>query len=562
GGETKNPGGNSQKDNKSLGESLAFLRQKMEMEKSLDLKWEKKKWNQFGRQKMLEESAIKLGFDMFGKFAEKAVIGPLGDFIGQSIIPSGSVTGVNCQTESGPVMLKNSDAGKYRCMGKTAQFFTKDGSPGNKMECPMGCFALGGGGDGAAPTTNQDQDQTSPSQVGGTTRRAGAARMREEGQRMADTSAGVGQEARKANVLAEQMLAKCNGITGAETAKAKCLEFQAATKALAGGLENLEKGSAFTGKAWGQLTTASSNLEGENIALNKSMGSLKTAAGKLTEAETALTLPAEAKEIPKGLEEKVKGLVTEARAAVKSASVEHNKAGANIAKTETALEESKKQGGLAETPLENSKTTIEGLQIPAVKPTDSQGTTVDLSGFSAQLTSAQTQASKTWGEVKLSYNAWKEAQTKAEGARTALHGIAKDPSTLTVDPAKEPTGVVQDAAALGTAYENYGKHAIKLTKEGDANPYQTAFTNGKAAYDIAAKDPATNAQAPVKFNEATQLAIGADTKANAAAQQKAQEEQVAAVKAVQELVSAVQNRPQPAASGVQPAAAPAASSGN
>jgi hypothetical protein len=83
GGESKNPGGNSHKDNKSLGESLAFLRQKMEMEKSLDLKWERKKWNEFGRQKMLEESAIKLGFDMFGKIAEKTVVAGIGDWFDQ-----------------------------------------------------------------------------------------------------------------------------------------------------------------------------------------------------------------------------------------------------------------------------------------------------------------------------------------------------------------------------------------------------------------------------------------------------------------------------------------------
>ena len=38
----KGPGGSNNKDNKSMGESLAYLRMKMEMEKELDLKWSKK----------------------------------------------------------------------------------------------------------------------------------------------------------------------------------------------------------------------------------------------------------------------------------------------------------------------------------------------------------------------------------------------------------------------------------------------------------------------------------------------------------------------------------------
>lgn len=58
----KNPGGNSSKDTKSMGESLAFLRAKMEMEKAVDLKWKKIEWETFGRQKMEQEELIKMGF--------------------------------------------------------------------------------------------------------------------------------------------------------------------------------------------------------------------------------------------------------------------------------------------------------------------------------------------------------------------------------------------------------------------------------------------------------------------------------------------------------------------
>ncbi|MFH1724299.1 MAG: hypothetical protein ABII00_06720, partial [Elusimicrobiota bacterium] len=80
GSTTENPGGTSTKDSKALGESLEFLRQKMEMEKRMNLDWKKKEWNEFGKKKMIEETVLKTGiegiskliFDPLGKIGEKA----------------------------------------------------------------------------------------------------------------------------------------------------------------------------------------------------------------------------------------------------------------------------------------------------------------------------------------------------------------------------------------------------------------------------------------------------------------------------------------------------------
>ena len=68
GDETKAPGYAKPDHNKNLGESLAYLKQKMEMEKALDLKWKKKAWYEFERQKMIEESIIKSAIEnLLGK---------------------------------------------------------------------------------------------------------------------------------------------------------------------------------------------------------------------------------------------------------------------------------------------------------------------------------------------------------------------------------------------------------------------------------------------------------------------------------------------------------------
>lgn len=82
----KNPGGNSTNDQKSLGESLAFLRAKMEMEKAVDLKWAKRKYDELERKKMLEQIAAQTAsqaalkvLDSLLKMLEEAAKGGKGD---------------------------------------------------------------------------------------------------------------------------------------------------------------------------------------------------------------------------------------------------------------------------------------------------------------------------------------------------------------------------------------------------------------------------------------------------------------------------------------------------
>ncbi|MBI3505151.1 MAG: hypothetical protein HY059_09935 [Proteobacteria bacterium] len=60
----KGGGPNSKENKPEQKESLAYLRTKMEMEKSIDLKWKKKEWDEFGRAKMHEEENTKGGWQL------------------------------------------------------------------------------------------------------------------------------------------------------------------------------------------------------------------------------------------------------------------------------------------------------------------------------------------------------------------------------------------------------------------------------------------------------------------------------------------------------------------
>ncbi|PCI35272.1 MAG: hypothetical protein COB53_11150, partial [Elusimicrobia bacterium] len=75
GAPTKNPGGSSTKDNKTLGENLAFLRAKMNLEKSIDLKWAKKRYNELERKKMLEQMAAQTAQQVLLKILDRLLKG-------------------------------------------------------------------------------------------------------------------------------------------------------------------------------------------------------------------------------------------------------------------------------------------------------------------------------------------------------------------------------------------------------------------------------------------------------------------------------------------------------
>ena len=79
GSPTKSPGGNNFKDNKTLGENLEFLRRKMNMEKAIDLKWAKKRYNELERKKMIEQTAIQTAQQAFLKILDRLLKGNEGE---------------------------------------------------------------------------------------------------------------------------------------------------------------------------------------------------------------------------------------------------------------------------------------------------------------------------------------------------------------------------------------------------------------------------------------------------------------------------------------------------
>lgn len=99
GDQSKAPGGNSSKDNKALGESLAYLKAKMEMEKAVDLEWSIKKWKEFEFPKMIYEEITKsaiqniLGNGMFAPFGKMLAGGWAG--------LSGQASGARCTYADG-----------------------------------------------------------------------------------------------------------------------------------------------------------------------------------------------------------------------------------------------------------------------------------------------------------------------------------------------------------------------------------------------------------------------------------------------------------------------------
>lgn len=157
----KGPGGSNTKDSKSLGESLEFLRKKMEMEKELDLKWKKKAWKEFERGKMVEETLIK---SFIENLVGKGLFEPLGkgaaDAIGSLF---GADSGFLCvSTKNGERFWRGStDAFKKKRAEDTA--FNKEIADGN-----VKCHSLSGAADAGAGTGGpNDQAPGNVGPVGG-----------------------------------------------------------------------------------------------------------------------------------------------------------------------------------------------------------------------------------------------------------------------------------------------------------------------------------------------------------------------------------------------------------
>jgi hypothetical protein len=166
GDEFKSPSHADPKGNKSLGESLAFLKAKMEMEKQMELKWKKKMWNEFERGKMIEETIIKSALE---NILGKGIFEPMGKAMGDLF---GSLTGADngyiCVYKAGPsagsVAWKGSTEAYRKCKGDpTCATTTFDPAKVN-------CIPLSGQGtvDGATKDPNMSDASTVPSQVAGT----------------------------------------------------------------------------------------------------------------------------------------------------------------------------------------------------------------------------------------------------------------------------------------------------------------------------------------------------------------------------------------------------------
>ncbi|MBI5244641.1 MAG: hypothetical protein HY922_13315 [Elusimicrobia bacterium] len=155
GDETKTPGYAKGGGEKNIGESLAYLKAKMEMEKALDLKWKKKAWYEFERQKMIEETVIKSAIE---NILGKGLFEPMGKAMAGLFdsLTSGGANILACQSPGGK--LFTFDKGKID--GKT-WLLDKDGKLYNGTVLWGTCSSAGenpppGGGDSDHSPGNVD----------------------------------------------------------------------------------------------------------------------------------------------------------------------------------------------------------------------------------------------------------------------------------------------------------------------------------------------------------------------------------------------------------------------
>ncbi|MFH2202140.1 MAG: hypothetical protein ABIJ96_03410 [Elusimicrobiota bacterium] len=162
----KSPGGSNVKESKSLGESLEFMRLKMEQEKALALKWKIKEWNTFGRQKMMEEKVIGMAMDGF----KEAFVTPLGKAMGNlfsgALNPdSAAAKGAVCYIQGDHISYTNKGDSVYFCKGNTIYENVK-GSISIKNDKCVSCKNLGSGGEAGAAGEGEGE-QTPTTTIGG-----------------------------------------------------------------------------------------------------------------------------------------------------------------------------------------------------------------------------------------------------------------------------------------------------------------------------------------------------------------------------------------------------------
>jgi hypothetical protein len=116
------PGGSNSKDNKAVGESLAYLKAKTDMEKSEDLYWSKKKWREFEFPKMIIEEITKSAIE---NIITKGLFEPMGKALASAMgFPPKDAKGSGDGSGSG----SGSDAGGGS--SQAAEMISQNSDPG------------------------------------------------------------------------------------------------------------------------------------------------------------------------------------------------------------------------------------------------------------------------------------------------------------------------------------------------------------------------------------------------------------------------------------------------
>jgi hypothetical protein len=172
----KGPGGNNSKGQRSVGESLAFLRAKKEQDKAIDLKWKMKEWETFGKKKMIEEAVIKSAVE---NLLGKGIFEPLGAAIADiagSMGPDGATKGAVCTSGGQSSTFKNTSNQIFFCGGAGnkdvwTQTKSKEGQTDRKLY--QTCESCGAIANSPGPTGNTPGTGDSGSPQGGYSGHAG-----------------------------------------------------------------------------------------------------------------------------------------------------------------------------------------------------------------------------------------------------------------------------------------------------------------------------------------------------------------------------------------------------
>ena len=472
GDETKSPGGSNHKDSKQLGESLAFLRQRMEMEKSMDLKWKKKEWSEFGRQKMLEESAIKMGFDMFGKFAEKAVLEPFANMIGNAVAGGGDKIGWECEMVNGGGKQRFPASGPPNSTRQGSTFYDKNGQPVAK-NCTK--VVLGGSDTG---TPAPENDRWSGNQRGV----PGGAEMRRRQQQMESSRGDL--SANKAQLADIQN--RLRGVCTQTPTAPQCAMLPQLEK-LTPIYGKLETAASQLSEAWKQLDIAAKNMDKEQAALGDSARLMQAGADKLTEAHAALKLEGDK---TKPDTKTADAAVTAAAESLKQAAVRHKDAQMYVEPTNkamTASDQAARTGdGSAVKNIDGAQADLGGVTLPP-KEADAAKLGQWADSYGAAYGNAEAAVAKARASIQAmngQYSEWVGVyDPQAVEARKALHGSFDQAAAPNVEvPPAVGAAPRSELGVMGQIHRNMIEHTVALSDVQKKALVTAAGTHYEASY--------------------------------------------------------------------------------